>query len=123
MNVAKAPLEGRYLLVSPAMAALIEKTLVLQTAFGDAIQANGFKTIGAIHGFTILMSLYLPAADALVAVHADSFGGNFEQIEPIQLIEVPRGNGTIGAWAVDGRMAYNYGVLRPTLIQIQKYTV
>jgi len=118
LNTAKAPIEGRYLIVRPAVAALIEDKLVLNTAFGDAIQANGFKTIGAIHGFTILMSLYMDADVNMIALHEDSFGGNFEEIEPIELIEVPRGHGTIGAWSIDGRIAYNYGVLRATLIQV-----
>ena len=120
MNLAKAPIDGRYLLVSPAMASLIEQAAVLQTAFGDAIQVGGFKTIGAFAGFTVLLSLYLPVGTNMIAVHSDAFGGNYEQIEPIELIEVPRGNGTIGAWAVDGRMAYNYGILRPTLVQVDK---
>ncbi len=120
MNEAKAPIDGRYLLVSPSMASLIEQAAVLQTAFGDAIQVGGFKTIGAFAGFTVLLSLYLPAGTNMIAVHSDAFGGNYEQIEPIELIEVPRGNGTIGAWAVDGRMAYNFGILRPTLVQVDK---
>jgi hypothetical protein len=105
LNEAKAPLDGRFLIVTPGMAKLIEQAAVLQTAFGDSIQTNGFKTIGAFAGFTILMSLYLPSGTNMVALHRDAFGGNFEQIEPIELIEVPRGQGTIGAWAVDGRMA------------------
>lgn len=120
MNEAKAPLEGRFLIVTPEMAALIEDAAVLQTAFGDVIQAGGFKTIGAFAGFTILMSLYQPAGVNMIAVHSDAFGGNYEEIEPIELIEVPRGNGTIGAWAVDGRIAYNYGILRATLVQVDK---
>jgi|LGVF01.2.fsa_nt_gb hypothetical protein len=118
MNDNKAPIEGRYLIVTTAMAALFESALILQTNYGDSIQANGFKTIGTAYGFTILMSLYTPDLVNMIALHADAFGGNFEQIEPIELIEVPRGNGTIGAWAVDGRMAYNYGVLRAGLVQI-----
>jgi hypothetical protein len=118
LNSAKAPIEGRYLIVTPAMAALFESALILQTNYGDTIQSNGFKSIGMAYGFTILMSLYTPDLVNMIAIHADAFGGNFEQIEPIQLIDVPRGQGVIGAWAVDGRMAYNYGVLRATLIQL-----
>ena len=118
LNLAKAPIEGRFLIVSPEVASLFEGTLVLNTSFGDVIQSNGFKSIGSAYGFNILMSLYLPATANIIAVHADAFGGNFEEIEPIELIEVPRGHGTIGAWSIDGRIAYNYGVLRPTLIQV-----
>jgi len=118
LNLAKAPIEGRFLIVSPEVASLFEGQLVLNTAYGDSIQSNGFKTIGSAYGFNILMSLYLPATANIIALQSDAFGGNFEQIEPIELIEIQRGLGTIGAWSIDGRMAYNYGVLRPTLVRI-----
>lgn len=118
MNKAKAPIEGRFLIVSPEVASLFEGQLVLNTAYGDSIQSNGFKTIGSAYGFNVLMSLHMPATANIIALQADAFGGNFEQIEPIELIEIQRGLGTIGAWSIDGRMAYNYGVLRPTLVRI-----
>ena len=118
LNDAKAPIEGRYLIVNSATAALFEGALVLNTQFGDTIQSNGFKSIGFAYGFNILLSLYLPKTVNMIALHQDAFGGNFEEIEPIELIEVPRGQGTIGAWSIDGRIAYNYGVLRPTLVQV-----
>lgn len=120
MNTNKAPIEGRYLIVNPTMASLITQAAVLQTAYGDQVQTNGFKSIGSWAGFTVLMSLYLPSGTNMIAVHADAFGGNYEEIEPIELIEIPRGNGTIGAWAVDGRLAYNYGALRALLVQVDK---
>lgn len=118
MNKAKSPIEGRFLIVSPEVASLFEGTLVLNTTFGDAIQSNGFKSIGSAYGFNILMSLYLPATVNMIALHQDAFGGNYEEIEPIELIEVMRGTGTIGAWAIDGRVAYNYGVLRAALVRV-----
>lgn len=117
-NLAKVPLEGRTLIVSGAVAALIEKSLVLNTAFGDEINRNGFKTIGSAHGFNLMLSLYIPTNVGMIAVHGNGFGGNFEQIEEVELTEVVRGHGKIGAWAIDGRIAYNYGVLRPTFVQV-----
>lgn len=120
-NKAKMPKVGRVLLIDPDTEELIahkDSGFVLNTEKGDFINEVGFIGFGL--GYNFISSLYMPEGQEMISLHGDGFGGNLEEIVEIELVEVARGNGKIGMWAVDGRLADNFGVIRPGLVQLHQ---
>jgi len=119
LDNAKAPRTGRSLIVDPDREALLLDTdskLILNTDRGDKILADGW--IGRVAGFDVYSTTLLPAATNIVAMQKRGFAyKDAWKIEPkLQSLD---GSGTfIGDSAIQGRLAYNYGAVRATLIQV-----
>lgn len=119
LSEAKAPKSGRSLIVTPEMAALLLKTdskVYLNTEAGLNIMQEGY--IGRIAGFDVYETNLLPSGTNMIALQRRGFAyGDFWKYEPhVQSLD---GSGTfIGDSAIQGRLAYNYGAIRATLIQV-----
>lgn len=119
LSDAKAPKTGRSLLATPEMVALLLKTdskVYLNTEGGLNIMQEGF--IGRIAGFDVYETTLLPSGTNLIGMQRRGFAyGDFWKVEPrVQSLD---GSGTfIGDSAIQGRLAYNYGAIRATLIQV-----
>ena len=119
LDLAKAPREGRFLIVTPEMENLLLNTdskVILNTQRGDGIITDGF--IGRVAGFDVFSTVLLPAGTNLVAGQRRGFAFKEGWKIPPRRQNLD-GSGTfIGDSAVQGRIAYVYGAVRPTLIQI-----
>lgn len=119
LDEAKAPRTGRFLVVSPEMENLLLDTdskIVLNTARGDQIIAEGF--VGRLLGFDVFSTVLLPAGTNIVAGQARGFAFKEGWKIPPRRQNLD-GSGTfIGDSAVQGRIAYCYGAVRPTLLQV-----
>ena len=119
LDNAKAPRMGRSLIIDPTREALLLDTdskLVLNTDRGDMILADGW--IGRVAGFDVYSTTLIPAATNIIAMQKRGFAFKDNwKIEPrLQSLD---GSGTfIGDSAIQARFAYNYGVVRATLIQV-----
>ena len=119
LDNAKAPRMNRSLILDPTREALLLDTsskLVLNTDRGDRILMDGW--IGRVAGFDVYSTTLVPAATNMIAMQKRGFAyKDAWKIEPrLQSLD---GSGTfIGDSAIQGRMAYNYGVVRATLIQV-----
>ena len=119
LDNAKAPRMNRSLIIDPTREALLLDTsskLVLNTDRGDRILMDGW--IGRVAGFDVYSTTLVPAATNMIAMQKRGFAyKDAWKIEPrLQSLD---GSGTfIGDSAIQGRMAYNYGVVRATLIQV-----
>ncbi len=118
LDNAKAPRMNRSLIVDPTREALLLDTaskLVLNTDRGDKILTDGW--IGRVAGFDVYSTTLIPAATNMIAMQERGFAFKDNwKIEPrLQSLD---GSGTfIGDSAIQARYAYNYGVVRATLIQ------
>jgi hypothetical protein len=118
LDNAKAPRMGRSLILDPTREALMLDTdskLVLNTDRGDRILMDGW--IGRVAGFDVFSTTLIPAATNMIAMQKRGFAFKDNwKIEPrLQSLD---GSGTfIGDSAIQARYAYNYGVVRATLIQ------
>ena len=119
LDEAKAPREGRFLIVTPEMENLLLNTdskVILNTQRGDGIITDGF--IGRVAGFDVFSTVLLPAGTNMVAGQRRGFAFKEGWKIPPRRQNLD-GSGTfIGDSAVQGRIAYVYGAVRPTLIQI-----
>lgn len=119
LDNAKAPRRNRSLIVEPDMEALmldVDSKLVLNTDRGDRILMDGW--IGRVAGFDVYSTTLLPSGTNLIAMQERGFAFKYNwKIEPrLQSLD---GSGTfIGDSAIQARFAYNYGVIRATLIQV-----
>lgn len=119
LDNAKAPRMNRSLILDPTREALLLDTsskLVLNTDRGDRILMDGW--IGRVAGFDVYSTTLIPAATNMIAMQKRGFAyKDAWKIEPrLQSLD---GSGTfIGDSAIQGRMAYNYGAVRATLIQV-----
>ena len=120
LDTAKAPRTGRSLIITPTVEALLlqqQAKIILNTDRGDKIVADGW--VGRVLGFDVYSTTLLTTAN-IVAMQQRGFAYKDNwKIEPrLQSLD---GSGTfIGDSAVQGRFAYNYGVIRATLIQLDK---
>lgn len=119
LDEAKAPREGRFLIVTPETENLLLNTdskVVLNTQRGDAIIADGF--IGRVAGFDVFSTVLLPAGTNIIAGQRRGFAFKEGWKIPPRRQNLD-GSGTfIGDSAVQGRIAYVYGAVRPTLIRV-----
>ena len=119
LDNAKAPRTGRSLVMDPTREALLlatESKIVLNTSMGDGIVMEGW--LGKIAGMNVYSTTLVPAATNMFAMQKRGFAFKDNwKIEPrLQSLD---GSGTfIGDSAVQARYAYNYGVVRATLIQV-----
>lgn len=119
LDNAKAPRMARSLIITPDMEALmldVDSKLVLNTDRGDRILQDGW--IGKVAGFDVYSTTLLPTGTNLVAMQQRGFAYKDNwKIEP-RLQSLDGSGQFIGDSAIQGRMAYNYGVIRQTLIQV-----
>lgn len=119
LDDAKAPRTNRSLIVTPEMEALLLNTdskVYLNTERGLGIMQEGF--VGRIAGFDVYSTVLLPSGTNMIAMQQRGFAyGDFYTVgAKIQSLDA---SGTyIGDSAVQARMAYNYGAIRATLIQV-----
>ena len=119
LDKAKAPRMNRSLIIDPDMEALmldVDSKLVLNTDRGDRILQDGW--IGRVAGFDVYSTTLLPTGTNIIAMQQRGFAYKDNwKIEPrLQSLD---GSGTfIGDSAIQGRLAYNYGAIRATLIQV-----
>lgn len=119
LTEAKAPRSGRSLIITPAMEAALLSTdskIAVNSESGFKVMADGF--IGRFGGFNIFVTPLLPAGTNMVALHQRGYAfGEFFKVTPH--IQDLSGSGTfIGDSAVQARLAYNYGAIRPTFVQV-----
>jgi len=119
LNDAKAPRSGRSLIISTRVEQELLDTdskLVLNTDRGDRLLQDGW--IGKVAGFDVYVSTLLPSGTNYIALQKRGFAFGYNwKIEPTVN---PLFNAHIGDSAVQARFAYNCGVVRATLIQLQQ---
>ena len=117
--MAKAPKTGRSLIIDPEMEALLlgtDSKVYLNTAPGLSIMQEGY--VGSIAGFNVFSTVLLPAGTNMVGMQLRGFAyGDFYKKEPA-IVSLDNSSAFYGDSAIKARMAYNYGVIRPTLIQV-----
>lgn len=120
LDTAKAPRTGRSLIVNEYMEALmldVDSKLILNTDRGDRILMDGW--IGRVAGFDVYGTVLLTTAN-FVAMQKRGFAYKDNwKIEP-RLQSLDGSGQFIGDSAIQGRLAYNYGAVRATLIQNNK---
>jgi len=120
LDKAKAPRINRSMVITPDMEALLLDTdskLVLNTDRGDKILADGW--IGRVSGFDVYSTTLLTTSN-IVCMQKRGFAYKDNwKIEP-RLQSLDGSGQFIGDSAIQGRMAYNYGAVRATLIQLNK---
>jgi len=119
LDNAKAPRKNRSLILDPTREALLLETasnLVLNTDRGDRILMDGW--IGRVAGFDVYSTTLIPAATNMIAMQKRGFAyKDAWKIEP-RLQSLDGSGQFIGDSAIQGRLAYNYGAVRATLIQV-----
>lgn len=115
----RAPRAGRFLIVTPEVENLLLDTdskIILNTQRGDRIITEGF--VGDLLGFAVYSTVLLPAGTNAIAGQLRGFAFKEGWKIPPRRQNLD-GSGTyIGDSAVQGRIAYVYGVVRPELIQV-----
>jgi len=119
LDLAKAPRQRRSLIIDPEREALLLDTdskLILNTDRGDRILMDGW--IGKVAGFDVYSTTLVPTATNIIAMQERGFAYKDNwKIEP-RLQSLDGSGQFIGDSAIQGRMAYNYGAVRATLIQV-----
>jgi hypothetical protein len=119
LNDAKAPRSGRSIIISTRMEQELlspDSGLVLNTDRGDRLLQDGW--IGKVAGFDVYVSTLLPSGTNFMALQKRGFAFGYNwKIEPMVN---PLYNAHIGDSAVQARFAYNCGVVRATLIQLNQ---
>jgi len=121
LDNAKAPREGRFLIVTPEMENLLLNTdskVVLNTVRGDSIIADGF--IGRVAGFDVFSTVLLPSGTNMIAGQKRGFAFKEGWKIPPRRQNLDGSGQFIGDSAVQGRIAYVYGAVRPLLLQVHK---
>lgn len=119
LDNAKAPRTGRFLIVSPVIENLLLDTdskIILNTQRGDNIITEGF--VGRLLGFDVFSTVLLPAGTNMIAGQKRGFAFKEGWKIPPRRQNLDGSGQFIGDSAVQGRIAYVYGAVRPTLIQV-----
>ena len=119
LDNAKAPRTGRFLIVTPEVENLLLDTdskIILNTARGDEILTEGF--VGRLLGFDIFSTVFLPDGTNAIAGQLRGFAFKEGWKIPPRRQNLDGSGQFIGDSAVQGRIAYVYGAVRPTLIQV-----
>jgi hypothetical protein len=121
LDKAKAPKTNRSLLVTSEMENLLLDTdskVVLNTMRGDQIQTEGY--VGRLLGFDIYSNEQLPTGTNMIALQRRGAAFKFGWKREPMLQSLDGSGQYIGDTAVQGRLAYVYGVVRPTLVQLNQ---
>lgn len=117
LDAAKAPKTGRALTVTSEMHNLmlqVDSKIVLDTSRGDMIQAEGY--VGRLLGFDVFESEELPAGTNMIA--SQTRGYSAKEIYKVEPYLADLTNEFTGDSAIKDRVAFLYGVVRPTFIQV-----
>jgi hypothetical protein len=119
LNDAKAPRKDRSLIISTRVEQELlspDSGLVLNTDRGDRLLQDGW--IGKVAGFDVYVTTLLPSGTNYIALQKRGFGFGYNwKVDPSIM---PLYNSFIGDSAVQGRIAYNCGAVRATLIQLNQ---
>ena len=114
----KADKDDRTLTVNPEMENLmlqVDSKIILNTVRGDDIISNGF--IGKIAGFAVYSTSLLPAGTNMIASHINGYAAKeIYKVEP--KLQNTDDSTHIGDSAIQDRVAFLHGAVRPTLIQV-----
>lgn len=119
LDNAKAPKSDRHLVLTPEM-----ENLLLDQAAKVILAEPGSKfqqvdgAVGRLLGFNIFASTLIPAGTNMIACHRRGFAHTDDWTVAPFLISLDSTPGRVGDSALKGRMAYNNGAIRPTLIQL-----
>jgi hypothetical protein len=119
LDAAKAPKSGRNLIVSPEMENLlldVDSKVVLNTQRGDQIQTEGY--VGRLLGFDIYSTVLLPTGTNMIAMQKRGFAFKEGWKLGASVVSLDGSEKFYGDSSIKGRMAYVYGAIRPTLIQV-----
>lgn len=119
LDKAKAPNENRFLVVTPEVenSILAAPNLILATPTGDTILYDGY--LGNLFGFKVVRSNNLPDKVQMIGIQSRGIAfADGWKVEPT-LFDL-NGANHVGDSKIGGRLAYNSGVVRPTLIQYSK---
>lgn len=119
LDAAKAPKTGRKLILTPEIENLllsVDSKVVLDTARGDAIQTEGF--VGRLLGFDVFSTVLLPAGTNMIGLQLRGYAAKeVFKIEP-RIQDLDGSGQFIGDSAVQDRVAFLHGAIRPTFIQV-----
>lgn len=125
LSDANVPINGRYLLVSPATFALLLKSteFVKASDLGQKILETG--AVGQIAGFYVYESNNLKSTDnktiiEFVAGHPACATRAREFNVPVHIQDLSGSGNFIGACAVQGRVVYDHMVTKPEGIYVKK---
>jgi len=119
LDTAKAPKTGRKLIINSEMENLllhVDSKIILDTNRGDKIQTEGF--VGRLLGFDVFSTELLPEGTNMIALQMRGYAAKeIFKVEPrLQNLD---GSGTfIGDSAIQDRVAFIHGSIRPTFIQV-----
>lgn len=119
LDKAKAPNENRFLVITPEVenSILAAPNLILATPTGDTILYDGY--LGNLFGFKVVRSNNLPDKVQMIGIQSRGIAfADGWKVEPT-LFDL-NGANHVGDSKIGGRLAYNSGVVRPTLIQYSK---
>lgn len=111
LNVLEAPEEGRHLILSPAMWTVLMQAdgFILSTETSQMILDTAYR--GMFLGFNIHVTGRLTGAN-MVGLHEDSAGFIERFTVPVSIIDL-NDSTHVGDSKAQGRLVYNYGVVRP----------
>lgn len=120
LSKAGAPVDGRYLLVSPDTMALILKAdeFIRASDLGDTVIATG--AVGKIAGFLVFESANLGEGVEFVAGHPDYATRVNEWTVDVHVQDLSGSGKYIGASAVQGRKVYGHKVTNADCILVKK---
>lgn len=121
LSNAYVPTDGRFLLVSPDVYALLLKSpeFIKASDLGDAVVQTG--AVGRVASFNVFEDTTLGDKVDFVAGHPNWFTRVEEWTEPVAVNDL-KGSGTyIGACAVQGRKVYAHKVTKAAAILVKKH--
>ena len=120
MSEANVPRDRRFLLVTPAVFALIIKSpeFIKASALGDAVVQSG--VVGRVAGFNVLIDNTLSATTEFLAGHPDWCCRIEEWGVDVHLQDLSGSGKFIGASAVQGRKIYAHKVTKASTLYIKK---
>lgn len=120
MSTAGVPADRRFLLVCPAVYALILKSpeFVRATTLGDNVVQTGAQ--GRIAGFAVFEDVTLSDGTEFIAGHPDWCTRVREWGVPVHLQSLDGSGNFIGASAVQGRSIYAHTVTKPQTLLIKR---
>ena len=119
LDNAKAPRTNRSLILTPEMENFLldqDAKVILQEPGSKAQQVEG--AVGRLLGFDIFSTTLLPTGTNMIALQERGFAHTDDWTVAPFLTSLDQSEDRVGDSALKGRMAYNSGAIRPTLIQV-----
>lgn len=119
LDDAKAPRTNRSLILTPEMENLlldVDAKVILAEPASKVQQVEG--SIGRLLGFNVFSTTLLPSGTNMIAMQERGFAHTDDWMVAPFLVSLDTTEARVGDSALKGRMAYNNGAIRPTLIQL-----